>query len=441
MQRLTGQDAYFLYQETPSVLMHTLKIAICAKPDEARTLEQTIRDIEAHLHLLPAFRRRVIPIPFGLHHPVYIEDPELDITFHVHRAAVPAPGGTGELNEVVAQIASHRLDRSRPLWELWLLEGLAEGRIAYVVKIHHAVADGVASAAFIGNVLVHDPEAGPMPAAQRWQPDPIPTKGQLVWGALRDHMRYLPRLFQLVKRSTQRVKAVKQRNESAAIVPPEPYGKSIIKMRFNGAVSEQRSFATATHSFELFRALKSALGGTVNDVLLAVTAGAIRQYLIEHDELPEVPLVAAVPVSADDKDSATQRLFGNRVAYFHTALRTDLSDPVERFQATRQVTLAAKEGARAAGEGLRHGLDGVHPATSLRVEKASRVRDPRGEPARLPAGREPDRLECARTQRTPIYAGPQARSALLGGAAHRRHGAQSHHLELRGSDELRLHRL
>ncbi|MGI9295637.1 MAG: WS/DGAT/MGAT family O-acyltransferase [Pseudomonadales bacterium] len=343
MHRLSGQDAYFLYQETPNVLMHTMKISLCEQPAQAKDYQQTKRDIEQHLHLLPAFRRRIIPVPFGLHHPVVIEDPGFDINFHVRRVALPTPGGKKELDEMIALIGGYALDRSRPLWEAWLIEGLEDGRVAYVNKIHHAVADGVASAAFIGSTLVGTAEQEPQPEQAPWQAEAIPSYRTLLVDAFRDHLKTWARLPQLLRRSIQGAKAVKKRKQHAALQPPEPFANNIPKTRFNYALTAHRTYATVQHDIEQFKRIKNELGGTINDVVLAVTASAMRRYLQSHDELPQSPLVAAVPVSADDQTNSVLRMFGNNLAYFHTALRTDIADPLERYRATREVTNAAKE--------------------------------------------------------------------------------------------------
>ena len=150
MYRLHGRDANFLYQETPTAPMHTLKIYLMDIPaGESLNPEGIIRRTEAMLNVLPMLRQRPVYVPFGLHHPVMINDPDFDLEYHVCRAALPAPGGMRELEDMVAQIASHPLDQHRPLWELWLVDGLVDGRIAVIQKMHHALADGMASVAYI----------------------------------------------------------------------------------------------------------------------------------------------------------------------------------------------------------------------------------------------------------------------------------------------------
>ncbi|MFY9587262.1 MAG: wax ester/triacylglycerol synthase domain-containing protein, partial [Actinomycetota bacterium] len=182
MERMTGMDAGFLYMETPSLHMHTLKIGVIdpGGVEGGYTFDRFRQELEKRLHLLPPFRRRVVDIPRGIHHPVWIEDPEFDITRHLRRTQVPSPGGTREMDAVIGEIASTQLRRDRPLWEIWALEGLQDGHVAFVAKIHHALADGVAAAALLANVLSADPEpADPDPPSAPWRPDPIPDGREL----------------------------------------------------------------------------------------------------------------------------------------------------------------------------------------------------------------------------------------------------------------------
>lgn len=175
MLRLSGQDAYFLYQETPTTPMHTLKILV-GRPggERAPAFSEIKQAISASLDAMPGFRRRIIGVPFGLHHPVAIEDPEFDINLHVHRLGAPAPGGSPELDEVIAQISSYPLDRSRPLWDLWMIEGLEGGRLAWVVKVHHAIADGQASVNQLERFLGSPRRELSNAPARRWQGEPVP---------------------------------------------------------------------------------------------------------------------------------------------------------------------------------------------------------------------------------------------------------------------------
>jgi diacylglycerol O-acyltransferase len=337
--RLSGQDAYFLYRETAGALMHTLKVAVCEPPEPPLGEAALLASVEGHLHLLPPLRRRLVPVPLGFHHPVWIEDPAFDLRAHVRRAALPAPGGARELDAFVGGIASLPLDRTRPLWELWEVGGLAGGRVAYVLKLHHALADGVASAALISHSAARDPDSRPPAPERAWEPEPLPRAWRLLADASRDHLRQLARLPDLVRRSLRGARAARRRRRGAAAPPPALWDAP--KLRFNRALGPERIYASATLPLAPLRRVKDALGATVNDVVLALCAGALRRNLVARGELPERALSASVPVSADPGGAAL-RLAGNRVAYLLTALPTQVADPVLRVRAVREVTAEAK---------------------------------------------------------------------------------------------------
>ena len=341
MLRLSGQDAYFLYQETQTTPMHTLKILV-GRPMGARAagFAETRQAIAASLDAIPGFRRRIVWVPLGLHHPVAIEDPEFDINLHVHRLAVPAPGGSSELDEVIAQVSSFPLDRSRPLWELWVVEGLQGGRLAYVVKVHHAIADGRAAVNQLERILgsgkpeVHGAVAG------SWQPEPIPSVSRLIVDALRDQVRDIRRLPRLLGKTLGSLYKIYLRIRAKSLdialpgnVPPTP---------FNRSLCGQRDFASVRFALADFRAIRDGLGGTVNDAVLAVAAGTLRDYLVARNRLPDRPLVASVPAAGVEDDGA-RRLFGNMASGVTVYLRTDIADPRRRYAATQEAMAAGKE--------------------------------------------------------------------------------------------------
>src|SRR5690349_6562835 len=203
MQRLTGLDAAFLALETPSTHMHVIATMVLDPSDVPGgfSVESMRRLIAERLPRLEPFRRRVVEVPFGVHHPVWIEDPDFDLDYHVRRVAVPAPGGPREFGELISDIASHQLDRRRPLWELWVVEGLEHGHIGVVAKIHHAAADGVAAAAMLANVLgVGETD---VEEVDTWRPDPIPSDWELFVGALTSVAVALARLPTLLWRTFQ----------------------------------------------------------------------------------------------------------------------------------------------------------------------------------------------------------------------------------------------
>jgi diacylglycerol O-acyltransferase len=344
MERMTGVDAGFLYMETPTLHMHTLKIGVIdpAAVPGGYSYHRFQEELEKRLHLLPPFRRRVVPVPFGLHHPVWIEDGNFDLAYHVRRIGVPPPGGPREMDELIGEIASHQLDRTRPLWQIWVLEGLQDGLVAFVAKIHHAAADGVAASALLANVMSAEPEAAdPPPPEHPWRAEQVPSDWRLILDALRDLFRGLRDLPPLVRRTYRGARAVGEYRRTAEVKPPRPI-LDTVKASFNGALTPHRVFATASLPLDDFKKVKTALGVTLNDVVLAVVAGSMRQYLDERGERLAKPLVAGIPISTDRPDDV-KRLGGNKVSNLFTSLCTHIDDPVERLRAIHHVTKAGKD--------------------------------------------------------------------------------------------------
>lgn len=338
MQRLKGGDAVYLYQETPAAPQHTLKISIMRVKDAAPDRERVKAMFRATIHRIPALRWRILPVPFGLHHPMAVEDPDFDIENHFNHVALPQPGTMRELDDMVAQIASHPLDRDRPLWEMWMIEGLDDDRVAFVLKAHHALADGMASVHLFTRMLKPLEENEQVPP---WRPQTLPGSGRLVWDAIKDHIRYDARQFPNFLRTVlARRKSAKIHREVTDTPVFDPMEDVIPPSPFNGSLSPRRGFATLSLSLAETRKIKAQLGGTVNDVVLALVAGALRSYLGDQGRELAEPLVGIIPVSADEP--GTERIFGNNIAVMGTRLHADIDGLVERYQATRESTLAGK---------------------------------------------------------------------------------------------------
>ncbi len=342
MQRLSGLDAGFLHMETPAMHLHTLKIGIV---DPATTpggydfgrFRAVLAD---RLHLLPPFRRTVVEVPLGLHHPVWVEDRTFDLDQHLLRVAVPAPGTTRELDELIGRIAGRPLDRSRPLWEMWVVEGLADGRVAFVTKVHHAAADGVAASAMLANVMSPDPEPSPV-VAPRFRGDRRPSGPELVVRAFADHVGQFFRLPALLRRTWHAVRAVLSMRAGEEFEAPRPI-LDAARAPFNGALSPGRAFASGSLPLADFRTVKAAFGVTVNDVVLGVVGGALRRVLETRGQWPlDRSLTCSVPVGVDGPEDGP-RLIGNRVSNLFTTLATDVDDPVERLRRIHRVTADAK---------------------------------------------------------------------------------------------------
>lgn len=349
MHRLSGQDASFLYTETSTVLMHTIKLQIFSSPYDVTDYQLLHDRLERTLDVVPMLRQKVMFVPFNLHHPVLVDDPDFDLDSHIYRAALPAPGGRKELEQMVAQLICHRLDRQRPLWELWVLTGLEGGRIAIVHKIHHCLADGAATVRYLSQVFSIQADYEPGPATN-WTPKPLPSGWRLVRDALVDQVKLdapaFPSFLSALWHSTANLLSF---NRDVGSPTLERLREPPPRTRLNHALSAQRSFAIRQLPLGDIKAVKNRLDASINDVVLALGASAIRAYLQLHDDLPEEPLCTSIPVSADEPGA--QRMEGNMVSYLPTCLWTNIADPLERFRAIAESTRLGKEELEAMGRG------------------------------------------------------------------------------------------
>jgi WS/DGAT/MGAT family acyltransferase len=291
------------------------------------------------LATLEPLQWRALRVPLDLHHPVWVADPELDLDWHLRRAAVRAPGGRDELCEAISQILSVPLDPDRPLWELWWLEGY-EGGVVAVLKISHALADGAASRRLLE--LLHTPEpACDLPATSADLP--LPTRWTLIQEAVRDLWRalvhHLPSLVRASLDSRARVAAARESDSIAAEPSPDALGGPHHPL--SGPLSRRRAFHYFTTSLEASREVRRQLGGTINDVAIAAVAGGVRRWLLDRSALPGLPTRGFMPASIRGADEAL--LWGNRVTMRPLDLPTQIADPIERLRAVQHETARAKE--------------------------------------------------------------------------------------------------
>ena len=363
MERMTGLDAAFLSMESEGHPMHTLKLLVLEPLPGARprplsaSLEAGLRE---RLHLLPALRRRALEVPHGLHHPLWIEERDPDLAPHLHSLVLPAPGGAAELDALIAQIAAVPLDRARPLWEMWALEGLEGGASAVLVKIHHALADGLTVAQLLRRVMTAEPsdavpassdgnDRGPsLRDASDAPPSDPPDRVELVRGALFDHRRQLDTLLPLLRLTGERLRALRRHRRASTARAPLPL-RDTPRTSFNRALGSARSFASTTLPLSALAAIKHARGVTLNDVFLALVAGSLREYLVARGELPPRPLIASVPTAAEHPPTVHG---GNHVSSLFVSLQTHLEDPLERLAAISRSAEAAKGSQRAIGSDL-----------------------------------------------------------------------------------------
>ena len=351
MKRLTGIDAGFLYMETPTMHLHVGGFGIFEPPEEGPppTYEQVVEMAEQRVHLGPVFRQRLMPVPFGLHHPVLVDDPHFDIRYHVRRLALPAPGGARELAEVVSDVYSRPLDRSKPLWELYFVEGLEGGRFASVTKSHHAIVDGISGVDLAMLFLDLEPRPSVPEEIPEFEPERIPSEWELLGYGLMSRLRTpvgaIKATRSLVRAGLEVVRQQRQPKQPDLSPPPLPFAAP--RTSLNCAISPRRAISFATVPLNDLKQVKSAFGCTVNDVVMAVCAGALRRYFDDLGEEVDRPLVAMMPVSVrtDDESGA----LGNRVTGMSTSLATDIDDPVERLKAIHASNAGAKESIGAVG--------------------------------------------------------------------------------------------
>jgi WS/DGAT/MGAT family acyltransferase len=335
MKRLTGWDAVLLYSETPNVHMHTLKIAIIELDPASRgfTIDAFRQVIAGRMDKLVPLGYQLIDVPFKFHHPMWRENCEIDFEYHIRPWRLAAPGGRRELDEAIGEIGSTPLDRAHPLWEMYFVEGLANDRIAVVVKIHHALADGVASA----NLMAHGMDLMPTPQGSGYSADPAPTKRELMSTAFVDHMRHIKRIPGTIAYTAQGIRRVRRSTRKFSPELSRPFTPPLTFM--NHVLTPERRFATATLALADVKTTGKKLGATINDMVLAMSSGALRNLLLRYDGKAE-PLLASVPISFD---FSPERISGNKFSGMMVALPTDIQDPLERVQAAHDNAVFAKE--------------------------------------------------------------------------------------------------
>ncbi|GAA3830527.1 wax ester/triacylglycerol synthase family O-acyltransferase [Nocardioides panacisoli] len=348
--RMSGGDASFLYLETPSVHMHTLKIAV-VEPNPDMTFDNLVAGTVARLRQMPALRRRVVPVPFRLNHPVVVTQRRIDPARHFFRHDLGGDATFRDAEVEIGRIAGTPLDRDVPLWQIHILEGLADGRVVIVGKIHHSLADGNAANAMLGNLTDLRPADG---SAGRWE-DPagttaLPSRARLVVEALRDAILQVGLLPRLLLATASGLTSMLRYRRSTTTGVPLPVAHAP-RVSFNGPLTPRRSFATVTLPLEALKQVRREQDVTLNDVVLGVVSGALRRWMAEHGERPSASLTAGVPVGLDTGDGGP-RLTGNAVSNLFTTLATDVEDPVERLHRISRTTAHAKELNRRLGSSM-----------------------------------------------------------------------------------------
>jgi WS/DGAT/MGAT family acyltransferase len=365
MERLSGLDASFLYMETPDMHTHVIG-TILLNPSTMPggysfgVIRQMLAD---RIHLLAPFRRRVMVVPFNLAHPVWIEDPDFDLDHHVHRIGVPGRGTLEDLADVVGDLASTPLDRRLPLWQMWVVEGLEDGLVALVTKVHHSAIDGVTGADLMVNLFDLSPQVAPVERPDDWQPEKAPSDLELLRYGAERLLRQPARLARTLVKAGQGVaRVVDFRRQSGA--PPAALPLTAPKTPFNTAITSRRSVAYGRASLEDLKTIKRAFGTTVNDVVLAACTLSLRKWLLAEDALPDKQLVASVPVSVHTESNRDEP-GTNKISVMFVSLPVQVEDPVQVLQLIREETKGAKEQHNALGAEVLTGLAEFAPPRLL----------------------------------------------------------------------------
>ena len=390
MRQLTSLDAQFLALETPRQSGHVGALAILddsERPGGRLAMDDICNLMAERLSLLPPLRWRLAEVPLGLDYPYWIEDPDFDMDFHVRELALPSPGTSAKLAEQVARIIARPLDRSRPLWELYLIHGLEGGGVGMLTKIHHALIDGLSGAEIMGVLFDLAPEGRELHSKPPVRPDREPSDLEMLARGLAGVPRYpvrmlrslpaaLPNLSETpfsglpgadtVSRLADRVQRTVRGDGSAATRT----SLRAPKTSFNGRVSAHRRFAFGQLSLDEVKAIKDEYGFTVNDVVVTICTGAVRRWLIEHGELPTEPLVAQIPVSVRTGEQAGT--YGNRIMLMSAPIFTNLPDPIVRLRRTHEALAVMKERHRALpAELLQDANHFIPPAVFARAARAT----------------------------------------------------------------------
>jgi diacylglycerol O-acyltransferase / wax synthase len=382
MRQLSALDAQFLNVESPTTVGHVGSLVVLdpsTAPGGRWDLESVRAVFEPRLHLATPLRQRLVEVPLGLGRPYWVDDPHFDIEFHLRELALPGPGTREQLGEQVARIHGRQLDRSRPLWEAYVITGLEGGRGAFYTKIHHAAIDGISGAEILETImdLTAEPREVP-PEEAPFVPRPMPSTlslvsrgiGELAFNPL-DALSTLPRSLQYVDRlpGAANFPGARLFSETAGLVGlalggplrslPETRDLKAPRTPLNGTITAHRRFAFGSLPLSDVKLVKNHFGMTVNDVVMALTTSALRRWLLDHDALPSTPLVAAVPVSIRGRD--TKGTEGNQISVMLAELPTHLRDPGARMQFMRESMVDAKRAFDAVPASLLQDLSALVP--------------------------------------------------------------------------------
>jgi diacylglycerol O-acyltransferase len=340
VKRLSGWDQLLLCSETPNVHQHTLKVAIVDTAEfEGEPTFDAFREVfRSRLPALDPLRFQLVHTPWRLHRPMWRENTAVDLDYHLQPVRVPAPGGRRELDAMIGAIASRSLDRRLPLWQLYFAEGLTDNKIAVIGKVHHVLADGVASANLMARAMEwpgsQPLEQEPLPSA------PPPATAELLKFAARDHVMRLRTLPSAIRDGVVGAYRLQRRSRQRHRHPDLADPFDPLPTFLNHKLSPARTFASATLPLADVKAISKKLDVTINDVVLTIAAGGLRRLLLNYGESADGPLIASVPTATD---VSPDRITGNALATMLVSLPVQIDDPMERLRLIRTSTRIAKE--------------------------------------------------------------------------------------------------
>ncbi|MFC0542014.1 WS/DGAT/MGAT family O-acyltransferase [Kutzneria chonburiensis] len=382
MQQLTGLDAAFLALETTNSTGHVGGVCVLDPSEAPRPLDLALLTevLGQRLPLVPVMRRKLLEVPLGLDQPYWVDDADFDIEYHIREVALPGPGSMAQLTEQLARLHARPLDRRRPLWETYLITGLADGLVAVYTKVHHAAIDGVSGAELLTVLLDLKPEGRKLPPAKEFVPAKPPNPvtlmarvaARLAWRPVQtvqlagEFVRKVPTLAPLVSPLVGEMLGL---NRGDGSVIPTTLGLAP-STPFNKKITPHRRVAFRSVSLADVKTVKNAFGTSVNDVVMGMCAGALRKWLTDHEALPSSPLNAMIPVSV--RDEAAKGKMGNRVSAMLAVLPTNLDDPEQRLSVVHEATKVAKSQQATIPQGLVDDIsDFAPPALTARVARVA----------------------------------------------------------------------
>ena len=362
--RLSPLDSSFLFMEGLTTAMHVGGL-MTFEQTEGFDAEEFVRIIGRRLAAVPRYRQKIREVPGRVGLPVWVDDPRFDLHYHVRRSALPAPGTDAQLRELCGRLQGRPLDRSRPLWEIYLVEGLADGGFAVITKTHHAMVDGLASVD-IGAVLLDVSRTPRESPPDTWSPQPEPSSLELVVSAVAEQLRRPQGVVDTVRRATADARTAVStvvQTGGAVLVAARNATRTAPANPLNTAIGQQRRYATSAGELDDYKAIRKEHGGTVNDVVLAVVAGGLRRWLLNRGEpvLADTVVRAMVPVSV--RAAGSEGELGNRVSAYVVDLPVGEPDAVTRLQMITAAMQEHKQSGQAIGAGALVGLVGLTPPT------------------------------------------------------------------------------